>query len=572
MLRIRWILFISITFLCDTALYANHFFLQQYQQTFSNVTSQLQKLVDNNTLDGVSIGVVNETGLIWSSSAGYANREHKVLASENTVYRVGSLSKLLTATAILQLEEKRLIDIDQAVSAYIPRFYYKTRFSESGVITARHLLTHLSGLPSNINKVHWTEERFTDLVERLRTEYASYPTDFILNYSNVGYSLLGTIIEENTNYLFEDYIQKHLFDPLEMTDSNFNPYGSTITDAATGYKKQIAQTNLPVRDIPALGLNSSLVDMSHFITAILNHGVYNHKRILDADSVKSMITIQNKHVSLDFDQLIGMPWFINKVNDEQQTLIVEHGGTTINFSSQVMLAPEHQLGIIILSNTSQVNTAINKIAKQLIDVLISNSEKNIISYIPSKLQKVTVSDSTTSRYISRSGIIEIDKDASQLCDCQTNRKLNLVPLPDGWFGLSPDNKKYTSKITEQVIDGNEVIVLEKNGKQHRIGSRYKPNDNRFKWEQYFGKYEVINPDDDFPVTDVRIFDEDNITYMCYRMPKLSDKLIVLPITPVSEQEAITEGLGRSKGETVYSQSIDGENHLIYSGYIARKVN
>jgi len=572
MRRSRWILFITITFLCDTALYANHFFLLQYQQTFSNVSSQLQKLVNNNTLDGVSIGVVNESGLIWSSSAGYANRERQVKASENTVYRVGSLSKLLTATAILQLEEQQLIDIDQAVSAYIPRFNYKTRFSESGVITARHLLTHLSGLPSNINKGHWTEERFTDLVERLRTEYASYPTDFILNYSNVGYSLLGTIIEENTDYLFEDYIQKHLFDPLEMSDSNFHPYGSTIADAATGYKKQIAQTSLPVRDIPALGLNTSLVDMSHFIAAILNHGGYNHKRILDADSIKSMITIQNKHVSLDFDQLIGMPWFINKVNDEQQTLIVEHGGTTINFSSQIILAPEHQLGIIILSNTSQVNTAINKIAKQLLDVLISNSEQNIISYIPSKLQKVSVSDSTTSRYISSSGIIEIDKDASQLCDCQTNRKLNLVPLPDGWFGLSPDNKKYTSKITEQVINGNEVIVLEKNGKQHRIGSRYKPNDNRFKWEQYFGKYEIINPDTDFPVTDVRIFDEDNITYLCYRMPKLSDKLIVLPITPVSEQEAITEGLGRSKGETVYSQEIDGENHLIYSGYIARKVD
>ena len=60
--------------------------------------------------------------------------------------------------------------------------------------------------------------------------------------------------------------------------------------------------------------------------------------------------------------------------------------------------------------------------------------------------------------------------------------------------------------------------------------------------------------------------------MCYRMPKLSTKLIVLPITPVSNQEAITEGFGRSKGETVYSQDIDGVTHLIYSGYIARKIS
>ncbi len=568
----RWIQLVLILFFYDTVVYASSTSLDNHQQAFNHTSSQLQQLIKNGTLDGVSIGVVNENGLVWFNNFGYANYQQQLKTSENTVYRVGSLAKLLTATAILQLEEQGIIDIDQAVSAYIPGFNYKTRFSEPGVITSRDLITHLSGLPSNINKGHWTEERFTVLVERLHSEYASYPADFILNYSNVGYSLLGTIIEENTDYLFEEYIQKHIFHPLQMTRSNFQPYGSTIDDTAIGYHNHQPQINLPLRDIPALGLNSSLLEMSHFIASILNKGVYKGKRILDEDSVESMYTVQNGDIELDFDNFIGMPWFIKSVKTEQQNLIIEHGGTTINFSSQIMLAPHQKLGIIILTNTSQVNTVINKIAEQLLNTLINNNKKDIVNYIADNPLNKKTKDNSKNRYIAKSGIIEIDKNSSKLCDCQNNRKINLVPLPDGWFGLSPDNKKYNSKITEKIVDGNEIIVLEHNGKKHRIGSRYIKNENNFNWEQYFGDYKIINPDKDFPVTDIRVFDKDNMTYMCYRMPKLSSSLIVLPITPVSSHEAITEGLGRSKGETIFSQNINGNIHLIYSGYIARKVN
>ncbi len=545
--------------------------LQQHGSTLNKLEAQLQSLIDNQSLDALSIGIVDASGLIWQLNLGYANRQAQRKADAQTVYRVGSLSKLLTATAILQLEEQGIIDIDQAVSAYIPRFHYKSRFADSGVITSRHLLTHLSGLPANINKGHWTEERFSHLVERLRTEYTAYPTDFILNYSNIGYSLLGTIIEENTGYLFEDYVLKHIFAPLGMSQSSFSPYGNTSQQAAIAYKNQAAQLKLPIRDIPALGLNSNLQDLSSFIAALLNRGSYRQQQILHPSSTESMFEIQNAHVELDFDQHIGLPWFIHQTRGEPALTLAEHGGTTINFSSQVVISPQHQLGIIILTNSSQVNSIINPLAKDTLAQLISNQPAEVISYVPQQPQNPhVVTDSGTSRYIARSGIVELDMQASQLCECQTNRKVNLVPLPDGWFGLSPDNQQVTAKISEQVIGDHQVIVLERHGRKQRIGSRHQQKDNLFNWQQHFGDYEIVNPDEHFPVTDVRIFAEDNMTYMCYRMPKLSDKLIVLPITPVSEQEAITEGLGRSKGETLYSREIDGNRYLIYSGYIARK--
>lgn len=567
-----WLLLFLITLLCDMPLYASHDQLSQQRMELEKTRKYLQKLVDQQRLDGVSIGVINDSGLAWFKSFGYSNREKKIHVSEKTLFRVGSLSKLLTASAILQLEDQEIIDIDQAVSAYIPRFYYKTRFSDPGVITARHLLSHLSGLPTDINKGLWSEERFSDIGERLRTEYTSYPVDFITNYSNIGYSLLGMIIEENTDYLFEEYMQKHFFDPLDMHHSNFNPYGSTETTAATGYNKHHPQPNLPMRDLPAMGLNTSLQEFSHFIQALLNDGRYHDRQILSQDSIAEMFTIQNADVALDFDNHIGIPWFLSRSGD-QQVLIAEHSGTTINFSSQVTLAPDKNLAIVIFSNTSHVNPLLKITARSLLNRLINNHHNTTPGAIPQQRTPTARRPSQVlepHQYIARSGIIELDKNAAKLCECQSKKTLDLVPLPDGWFGLSPRDDGFSSKITEQKVDGKEVIVLEKDGQKHRVGARYKPADNRFNWDKYFGDYEIINPDQGFPVNDVRVFNEDNMMYICYRMPKLSDKLVVLPITPVSDTEAITEGLGRSKGETVYSQHIDGDDLLIYSGYIARK--
>lgn len=568
----KWSLFPLALCFISPASGARYVLEEHHQQVLDDVSREILGYVNQGLLDGVSIGLVNKDGLIWSRGFGYANRETRVRADNDTVYRVGSLSKLLTATAILQMQDLELIDIDQAVSAYIPGFYYKTRFTDSGVITARHLLTHLSGLPTNISKGQWTEERFDQVIQRMRTEYTAYPTDFIMNYSNIGYSMLGAIIEENTDYLFEEYIQHHLFDPLGMTSSNFAPYGATTENAAVGYKKHQPQANLPIRDIPALGLNSNVKDLAKFLAAVIGRGAFQDKHILDASSVDSMFTVQNRHVKLDYDDRIGLPWFIDREIPTQSPLIVEHGGTTINFSSQIALAPRHGLGVVILTNTSRVNDLISGISKSLLNQLLRLFVAT--GDTPIKLPPIDESANRTGtkKYVARSGILELDKANSKLCDCLNEQNINLVPLPDGWFGISPDNSSYTSKIIEQNVDGKEVIVLEQGGKKHRIGSVYSSADNQFEWERHFGHYEIINPDQEFPVTDVEVFGEGEVTYICYRMPRLSDKLIVMPITPVSEKEAITEGLGRARGETIYLQEIDGLNYLIYSGYIAKKAD
>ncbi len=566
-----WLIFSLLSTGSFTTVRADSGWLKSHNPELDKSRQHWQNLIHEQKLAGVSVGVVDSSGLIWQFNAGYANRQKNIPTSAKTLYRVGSLTKLLTAAAILQLEQDGYIDIDQAASAYIPRFSYKTRFTDPGVITPRTLMTHLSGLPSNLNKGLWTEERFTDLVERLRIEYAAYPVDFITNYSNIGYSLLGVILEQSSPYLYEEYLQKHLLQPLEMNNSGFEPYGASGPLAATGYRQLQAQEHLPMRDIPAMGLNSSVEELSHFMQMLLNRGEYQDRQILDPDQVAEMFRVQNQNVQLDLDRQTGIAWTLERSGPDR-VLLAEHSGTTLNFSSYMVLAPEKKIGVVILTNSAQANRPLRSIAQRLINHLIDNHPQPAVPAVPNRIASPasTPDHADRARFISKTGILELDQTFARLCECQSQKKVNLIPLPDGWFGLSPDQQHMQGKIRQQKIDDREVIVLEKDGKQQRVGARFDPAPNRFNWEQRFGEYEVINPDKNFPVTDVRIFDEDGMTFICYRMPKLSEKLVVLPITPVSETEAISEGLGRSKGETIYSRRIDGEDLLIYSGYIARR--
>ena len=105
-----------------------------------------------NNVTGLSIALVDDKGLIWAQGFGYADKENKIPATPQTVYRVASISKLFTATAIMQLAEQGKINIDEPLTTYLPEFSIKTRFPGEGKITPRNLMTHHSGLPANFYK------------------------------------------------------------------------------------------------------------------------------------------------------------------------------------------------------------------------------------------------------------------------------------------------------------------------------------------------------------------------------------------------------------------------------------
>lgn len=146
---------------------------------------------------GVSIAVVDDQRVVWAQGFGYADIQHKVPADAQTIYRVGSISKLFTDTAAMQLAEQGKLDIDRSVQAYLPGFTLKERAGDAAAITPRLLMTHHSGLPLDRSKgfIGTDSATFASVVDDIREEYADYPPGEIFSYSNVGITLLGVMFQ-----------------------------------------------------------------------------------------------------------------------------------------------------------------------------------------------------------------------------------------------------------------------------------------------------------------------------------------------------------------------------------------
>src|SRR5690606_36369395 len=148
----------------------------------------------------LSVGVVKDQELIWSKAYGHSNVEEGVETTTKTIYSICSISKLFTSIAIMNLYEEGKLRLDDELSSLLPDFNIQQRFEHSGPITIRGLLTHSSGLPRESNAAYWTGPDFPfPSAEEVKNELANqetlYTASTYFQYSNLGMSLLGEVIE-----------------------------------------------------------------------------------------------------------------------------------------------------------------------------------------------------------------------------------------------------------------------------------------------------------------------------------------------------------------------------------------
>ena len=185
----------------------------------------IKREMTRNDIAGLSIAIVDDHRVIWTKGFGYANRETGEMAGSDTLYRAGSISKLFTATAVMQLVESKQIDIDQPIVRYVPGFKIKSRFGTTDGITPRNMMSHHSGLPTMYegDGVRAPDEAFLSLLEKIKDEYVATPPNTVTAYSNLAYSLLGILIENVSGKDFRRYVKENLLQPLSMHSSFFSP-------------------------------------------------------------------------------------------------------------------------------------------------------------------------------------------------------------------------------------------------------------------------------------------------------------------------------------------------------------
>jgi serine beta-lactamase-like protein LACTB, mitochondrial len=320
----------------------------------AEIEKAVSSFMSANSVPGVGVAVVLDGEPVWSAGFGMSDLEDYAPATSATLFRLGSISKPITAVAILQLNERGKLDLDAPIQKYCPAFPKK-----ESPITTRELLGHLGGIR------HYHEDgkgdipedsarHFTSMEESLKI-FADDPlvakpgTKF--QYSTYGYTLIGCVLEGAASEKYVDFVKKNVFQPAGMEQTREDDFFAVIPHRTRWYHKDKAGVvhNAGVLDssykIPGGGLISSADDMAHFEAAIL------------ADKLMKRATRDLMWASLKTDDGkptgYGMGWGIV---DKFGVHIVAHTGGQQGTSTAFALVPERRAGVVVLANMDSVNS------------------------------------------------------------------------------------------------------------------------------------------------------------------------------------------------------------------------
>ncbi|HET6564430.1 MAG TPA: serine hydrolase domain-containing protein, partial [Xanthomonadales bacterium] len=301
----------------------------------------------NNSPAG-TIAIMHRGELIFAKGYGYQDVEKAIPVDPyTTLFRPGSVSKLFTWVAVMQLKEQGKLDLDTDVNTYLESFKIKDTFDQP--ITLRHILTHTSGFEDGAvgYLIIDDPERIMPLAESME-KYQPLrvnPPGEQTAYSNYATAIAGLIVANISGLKFEDYIEKHIFEPLGMDHSTFNePLPEDLAATmAKSYKIEAGRfVEKPFEIIsnfgPAGAQSATATDMVKFAQAILNGGELDGQRILKEETVEEMLTRNFSHD----DRLVGMALGFYE-GDYEGTRVVGHGGDTAYFHSFLGVDEEHQL-------------------------------------------------------------------------------------------------------------------------------------------------------------------------------------------------------------------------------------
>ena len=301
---------------------------------------------------GAMVIVVKDGKVLYGKGYGYSDvKAGKPVTLDATLTRPGSVSKLFTWTAVMQLVEQGKIDLDRDINDYLD---FKIRANYSKPITMRNLMTHTAGFEEAIQGLMTANQKnIPSLGEYLKTHEPErvFPPGVTPAYSNYGATLAGYIVQRVSGMSFDDYIEKNIFQPLDMQHSTFRqplpdrlkPLMSNGYQLASG-KPEPFEIVIPA---PAGSLSATANDMSHFMLAHLQGGEYNGQRILQPATVQKMHSRQYAPNAAVNGMCLG---FYQEMRNGQQ--IIGHAGDTNYFHSDLHLMPDAGVGFFVSYNSA----------------------------------------------------------------------------------------------------------------------------------------------------------------------------------------------------------------------------
>jgi CubicO group peptidase (beta-lactamase class C family) len=307
---------------------------------------------------GCAIAIVKDGEVIFSEGFGYRDVKNELKVTPKTLFAIGSCSKAFTATAVGILVDEGKLDWDSPVREFLPTFKMHDLFATERM-TPRDLVCHRSGLPRH--DAVWYNSPFSrrEIFDRIKYLEPSKGFRSYWQYQNIMFMTAGYMVGQITGTTWEGFIQKRIFDPLGMNDSNFSVEDSKkATDFAFPYTlKEEEIKEIPFRNIdnvgPAGSINSSVTDMAKWILFNLNKGKWNDNQIITEANMSQIHGPQMAMPgSIKYEEMLyniyAMGWVITPYRGH---LLIHHGGGIDGFISWVSFMPRDNMGLLVLTNS-----------------------------------------------------------------------------------------------------------------------------------------------------------------------------------------------------------------------------
>lgn len=434
------------------------------------------------SIPAISIALVDDQQFVWS--AGFGNARTNVTASADTIYRVGSVSKLFTDIAIMRLAERGALDLDAPVEKYVPSFHPTN--SRQKPITLRELMAHRSGLcrePPVGNYFDPTEPALEQTIASLNQTELVYEPGTREKYSNAGVALLGYVLEQTQHRPYLDYIEHEVLRPLGLPNSAFRRTPAINHNLADGLMWTMHGRTFPAPTFelgidPAGCMYSSVNDLGKFMSVLFSRGRIGDRQILKPDTLEAMWKVQFSSGKDGF----GLGFHMGQIKGQRSA---GHGGAIYGFSTALTTLVDAKLGAVVIASKDFANTVTDKIAIKALVAMLALRGGNPLPELPkSDPLPLELAKSLQGHYIGQGRAFDLERRADSLAllwdnggFMQTIRQGPANLITDGALGfgisLSPDTSKHTIRLA-----GDEYSSI----------ARSKPLASPEKWRGLIGEY------------------------------------------------------------------------------------
>jgi len=350
--------------------------------------TEIQRTLLAGNIPSASVALIAGDKVIWTNAYGYSNLWARTPATPNTVYLIGSTFKAMSTIALLQQMEQGKFKLDDHVNDYLTDFKIQGEDPQHPV-TFRHLLTHTSGLPADFGGFPvWGDTVPPSLEDYLRKSLkVTKPPLTSVTYSNMAYTLIAYLVQKFSGVPYKQYIQEHIFTPLEMTSTAFEPRPDMeerlsipyVVDEKTG--SQMGTVRVKASVWPAGIVYGTVGNQANWLIANLNGGVFKDKRIISEATLNQMLTRQYDQFKGTIESIwgnetagFGLTWW-TQVRDGDRYLA--HSGSVAGYTAFLLGNRDRKLGFAILTNGNRAHPHLFKLADKAIDLMkkYSSAEK-----------------------------------------------------------------------------------------------------------------------------------------------------------------------------------------------------